>query len=143
MVEGSQIAWNFFRLIGGNANKFSHYKGDLVEKLKSGSTVYKVNDLNDVGVNNEYIVEQPDGATFYWGYVTGDKAKLRKFFIAFTVGVCVYAKKNDLPLIAKADVALTTGDVEVYNLMMNEIKVGTFTANMGKKTVNIFIGTLH
>jgi hypothetical protein len=143
MVQGSQIAWNFFRLIGGNANKFSHYKGDLVEKLSSGITAYKVNDLNDVGVNNEYIMVNPDGATFYWGHITGDQAKLRKFLIAFTIGVCVYGKRNDLPIVSKPDPALTTGDTVVYNLVTADIKVGTFTEDKSKKTIDILIGLLH
>ena len=83
MVDKSQqIAWNLFRLIGGNANGFSHYKGDLIEKLNSGISAYKVNDLEAIGVNNEYIMVKPDGATFYWGYITGDEAKLKEFYVA-------------------------------------------------------------
>ena len=81
--QEGKIAWNLFRLIGGNANHFSHYKGDLIEKLNSGISAYKVNDLVAIGVDNEYIMVKPDGATFYWGYITGDELKLREFYVAF------------------------------------------------------------
>ncbi len=138
-----QIAWNLFRLIGGNANKFSAYKGDLVEKLSSGSTAYKVNDLVETGVTNEFILVQPNGTTFYWGYITGDEAKLNRFYVAFTYGVGIFGKKNDIPLEAKHDLALSTDTIEVYNMMVGDVKVGTFTEDKSKKSINIFIGVLN
>ncbi len=144
MAEKSeQIAWNFFRLIGGNANHFSHYKGDLIEKLNSGISAYKVNDLEPIGVDNEYIMVKPDGATFYWGYITGNEAKLKEFYVAFTQGVAIYGKKNNLPLEAKRDLALSTDNVEVYNMMVTDVKVGTFTEDRIKKTINIMIGLFN
>jgi|GEM_PF-2430449 len=144
MAEKSQqIAWNFFRLIGGNANHFSHYKGNLIEKLNSGISAYKVNELEPIGVDNEFIMVKPDGATFYWAHITGDETKLKEFYVAFTTGVSIYGNKNNLPVVSKRDLTSSTNDVGVYNLMVNDLKVGTFTEDKNKKTINIMIGLFN
>ena len=71
------------------------------------------------------------------------RSKAQGVLRCFTIGVGIYGQKNNLPVVSKPDLALSTDGVEVYNLMVSDVKVGTFTENKIKKTINIMIGLFN
>jgi hypothetical protein len=123
-----EVAKNMLVAAHAITNYFADIKGDFVQKDAGDNAYYKANGP-DLGADSQYVVIRANGDPAFIAIFKDDNAG--HAFASFTAGIVVERQSDKFTVIK--DDTMTQEGVLKYFLKLNDIKLASYTFDIGKK----------